>query len=1077
MSINHHSSPDPDGLLFQTISVDQTQYLNNPNAELEWYRTLCQNLPSIYFSLNLEGNIIYVSPFAAQRVGVTPEELIGKTIGEIVFPLDRANFEAKWVDFINNSEGLTSWECRLQGKNDDIFWVKIQAKRCDYSTLNIVILQCQEIDEYKIALQQFDTQVHDILNNASAAIISFRVFPDRTWEYNYYSSGCETIFGYTPQELMRDRDLWFSRVHPEDRDHVIIPIFDSFFSEKSIRIEYRFYHKDGSVRWISDTYTSRKDSRINAWNVTTIATNITSCKNTEKALQESEMRFRQLAENMGEVFYITSFQDQELIYVSPAYQKIWGQSLEHIYRNPSAWLEAIHPDDCEQVRRDFSDKLQGKSMQSEYRIIRPDGSICWIFDRNFPVFDSEGNVIYHVGLAEDISERKKTEEARRVSQARFAGILEIANDAIISIDQSQNITLFNQGAEKIFGYTSEEVLGKNLTILLPLSAFSKHSQHIDKFGNSLEKSRKMGFSNKILGRRKDGIEFPAEASISQLKLGNEIIFTAIVRDITEQKKAEQKLKQQAEREQLLSMITQRIRQSLDLEEILTTTVREVRQLLQADRVLIYHIDSNNNGVVLTEATATDISPILGKPLPEEIFPQECYPLYRQGRIRTVIDVETDPMSPCLANTLREIGVKSKMVVPLLYCTQENNEFHDTLWGLLIAHHCRDPREWQTLEIDLLKQLASQVGIAIQQSQLYQQTQLQAQREKALNKVIQALRQSFDLKTIFSTTLSEVAKFSHLDSAQIVRYFPDEKVWIPVYDYRKNVIVPSALGIEISDENNEFSERLKRLEVVKINDASTSKDDINRQLAENFPGTWLLIPLDFQVENPQTQQHQVWGSLTLVRNNLLTPWLDWEVKLLCVIADQLAIAIHQSELYQELRAANLELEQKASLDGLTEIANRRRFDEYLNSEWQQHLWQEKPLSLILLDVDYFKSYNDTYGHLAGDDCLRQVARVIQHLLEKSKNLVARYGGEEFAVILPDTNIEGARAVAHRIQYAIKQLYIVHEKSTVSDFISVSLGISSIIPTPDFSPQILINRADTALYCAKQQGRDRYCEFQI
>ncbi len=1077
MCINDHSSPSPDGQIFQTNSVDQTQYLNNPNAQLEFYRTLEQNLPSIYFSLNLEGNIISVSFFAAQRVGLTQEELIGKNIKKIVFSLDCVHFEAKWVQFINDWEELSSWECRLQGKNDDIFWVKIQAKKCNYSGLDIVVLQCQDIDQYKIALENCDTQVHDILNNASAAIISFRIFPDHTWEYNYYSSGCETIFGYTPQELMRDRDLWFSRVHPEDRERLIIPALDSFFSEKNISIEYRFYHKDGSIRWISDTYTSRKDPIINAWNVITIATNITSCKNTEKALQESEMRFRQLAENIGEVFYITSFQDQELIYVSPAYQKIWGQPLENIYRNPSAWLAAIHPDDYEQVRQNFGSKLQGKSMQSEYRIIRPDGSICWIFDRNFPVYDSEGNVLYHVGLAEDISERKKTEEALRVSQARFAGIVEIANDAIISIDQSQNIILFNQGAEKIFGYTSEEVLGKNLAILLPLSAFSKHSEYIDQFGNSLEKSREMGFRNKIFGRRKDGIEFPVEASISQLKLGEEIVFTSILRDITEQKQAEQKLKQQADREQLLSMITQRIRQSLDLEEILTTTVREVRQVLEADRVLIYHIDSNNIGVVLTEATAADINPILGKPLPDEIFPQECYPLYRQGRIRTVIDVETDPMSPCLANTLREIGVKSKIVVPLLSCTQENNEFSDTLWGLLIAHHCRSPREWQTLEIDLLKQLASQVGIAIQQSQLYQQTQLQAQREKAINKIVQAIRQSFDLETIFSTTVSEVANFSPLDSAQIVRYFPDQKVWIPVYDYRRNTIVPSALGLEISDKNNEFADRLKRLEVVKINDASTSPDQTNRQLAENFPGTWLLIPLDFQVENLQTQQHQVWGSLTLIRNNLLTPWLDWEVKLLCVIADQLAIAIHQSELYQELRAANLELEQKASLDGLTEIANRRRFDEYLNSEWQQHLWQEKPLSLILLDVDYFKSYNDTYGHLAGDDCLRQVARVIKNLLEKSKNLVARYGGEEFAVILPDTNRQGAISVAQRIQNVIKKLYIVHEKSMVSDFISVSLGISSIIPTPDLSPQTLINRADTALYCAKQQGRDRYCEFQI
>lgn len=193
----------------------------------------------------------------------------------------------------------------------------------------------------------------------------------------------------------------------------------------------------------------------------------------------------------------------------------------------------------------------------------------------------------------------------------------------------------------------------------------------------------------------------------------------------------------------------------------------------------------------------------------------------------------------------------------------------------------------------------------------------------------------------------------------------------------------------------------------------------------------------------------------------------------VLRQRVKRLIQQVRLYQQLETANHELQRLAAIDSLTQVANRRRFDEYLQQEWQRMLREQLPLSLILCDIDCFKLYNDTYGHQAGDDCLRQVAQVIQNAAKRAIDLPARYGGEEFAVILPNTDQEGAILVAQDIQTGVKELGISHSASKVCDTVTVSLGVSNTIPSVITSPELLINAADKALYQAKAEGRDRYC----
>ena len=173
----------------------------------------------------------------------------------------------------------------------------------------------------------------------------------------------------------------------------------------------------------------------------------------------------------------------------------------------------------------------------------------------------------------------------------------------------------------------------------------------------------------------------------------------------------------------------------------------------------------------------------------------------------------------------------------------------------------------------------------------------------------------------------------------------------------------------------------------------------------------------------------------------------------------------------LQKANQELERLTFLDSLTQVANRRRFDDYLHQQWQHSRQENASLSIILCDIDYFKIYNDTYGHQNGDSCLRQVALAIAHTLKRPSDLVARYGGEEFAIILPNTDPQKAVEIAKRIRLNVNSLKISHAHSSVSDYITLSLGVFSMVPTQEGSPDLLVALADKALYEAKEQGRDR------
>lgn len=254
------------------------------------------------------------------------------------------------------------------------------------------------------------------------------------------------------------------------------------------------------------------------------------------------------------------------------------------------------------------------------------------------------------------------------------------------------------------------------------------------------------------------------------------------------------------------------------------------------------------------------------------------------------------------------------------------------------------------------------------------------------------------------------------------------------------------------------------------------EDIAREIGQGVRTNFELKSISREVDSMQSLYFDLHllGDLGNLPNALIIVILDVteEVEAKRELSQ---VANEYSLLNENLAVENRKLEALTNVDGLTDLGNRRAFDNYLDRQWQQLQRKQLPLALILCDIDHFKQYNDTYGHIGGDECLRQVAGILRSIPRRGSDFSARYGGEEFALILPETDGEGGLKVANRIRHELARLNIPHQSSPTSGWVTMSCGIASMIPYQNGKPQDLIAQADQALYEGKQQGRDRAVLF--
>lgn len=336
----------------------------------------------------------------------------------------------------------------------------------------------------------------------------------------------EKTLGYRQKELLSEPFLNF--VHPDDRAVTQAEMEKLNKNKATVSFENRYRCQDGEYKWLAwNAFPATGESLIYA-----VARDITEKKQAEKALRLTQFSVECAADA---IFWIDK--NAQFAYVNEAACQSLGYSRSELLSMNVADIDTNVPLSAWSQHWEEVKLKQAMTFES---IHQSKAAVCFSVEVrvNYLAFDEQE---YLCAFAHDISERKQTEKSLEKSQTRLAGILNIAEDAIVSVDAKQIITLFNQGAEKLFGYTCQEVLGQSLDLLLPLRFAEIHRRHLREFSQSSEISRRMGERKEVFGVRQDGREFPAEASISKLELGDEILFTVIVRDITERKQTEKLL--------------------------------------------------------------------------------------------------------------------------------------------------------------------------------------------------------------------------------------------------------------------------------------------------------------------------------------------------------------------------------------------------------------------------------------------------------------------------------------------------------------------------------------------------------
>ncbi|GAB1543554.1 hypothetical protein NUACC21_62290 [Scytonema sp. NUACC21] len=438
---------------------------------------------------------------------------------------------------------------------------------------------------------------------------------------------------------------------------------------------------------------------------------------------------------------------------STGHERLFGLSPGTFPGTYEAVIDCIHPDDRETVILALKYACtQGHDFHEEFRVVWSDSSIHWIESKGKCVYNNENQAVRMLGTVVEISPRIAKEEQLHLLES----VVVHTNNAVLLVKPKSiapletQIVYTNPAFSQMTGYTQQEVFGKALCILIGEDQLTK-----DKLRTAMQTRQSLRVD--LIIYTKENREIWVEVSIFPVadKTGSFSHWVVMLRDITERKQAEASLQQlnqelenrvqqrtmelersqatlqqQLKRQELMMRLVEQIRQSLDLKAILNIAIAEVQKLLTTDRVFIYQVHHNNTGTVVAEVVKCGCTQILDKTISLEAFPKKAQEDFLKGQIYTLTDCDKEEMLSCEADFLAEIQVRAMMGIPIIQ--------QDTLWGLLIVHQCSQPREWQTWEINLLKQLTNQMAMVIKQLELYQQLQEEL-RDRQQAEV--ALRQS------------------------------------------------------------------------------------------------------------------------------------------------------------------------------------------------------------------------------------------------------------------------------------------------------------------------------------------------
>ncbi|MDF5708981.1 MAG: diguanylate cyclase [Nostoc sp. S4] len=737
-------------------------------------------------------------------------------------------------------------------------------------------------------------------------------------------------------------------------------------------------------------------------------------------LKESETRYLAILEDQTELI-ARSLPNGTVTFVNEAFCRFFGlkrqQLIGHHYK------PIVFQEDRERVVNLVNSiSLENPVITFENRVIACQ-KVRWAQWITRGIFDEQGNLVELQSVGRDITDSKQAQEALSESEQKFRAIFNQTIQFIGLLEPSGIVLEVNQTALDFAGITREEVVGKLFWEAKWWTISPETQLQLRTAIAAAANGEFIRYEVDIWGRDCQAIAIDFSLRPILDRTGRVTLIICEGRDISQWQAA---LRERHKAEEAL-------RSSQDFLQKVANTVPHILYLFDL---------LQGTSIYLNQQSLT----VLGYS-PEEICQAD-----RQWLMNCF---HPDDRHLCYDLLSRFANLRDNEVLSTEYRFRHKNGE----WRWLNTREVVFARDASGTPTQILGSIED-ISTRKQAEAVLRQ---QATGERLITQVTQQIRQSLNLEEVLNTTVNSIRECLRSDCVAIYQLTADGSGYFAaesLADGYPQKLKQTILAFCIKGDFSDYYQRLPTI-LHNIQQCDLSADFELLQLHQVKAA--MVVPI-------LNGQH-LWGLVITYQCAIPRYWQPFEVNLLQQLASQVAIAIHQSVLYQQLQDANEELQRLVTLDGLTQIANRRRFNEYLESEWHRLKREKMPLSLILFDVDFFKLYNDSYGHLAGDNCLQKIASALLSTVKRPADLVARYGGEEFSVILPNTETKGAIHLAQAILQAVRDLAIPHAQSSVSDHVTVSLGVVSTVPNCEMSPQYLINAADKALYTAKQQGRDR------
>ncbi|EKQ68622.1 PAS domain S-box [Leptolyngbyaceae cyanobacterium JSC-12] len=739
----------------------------------------------------------------------------------------------------------------------------------------------------------------------------------KTFQFNFVSPQAEQLLGY-PIEQWLEPDFWVRHVYPDDLSAAIEICRAATQAGSNHELEYRMVAADGRIIWLKDVVTVVVENSQPTV-LRGVMLDITRQKQAEAGLSNQQIQI----EMAMEVAQLSTW-DWDITTNTVKYsrntQMLFGLPVD---QTPSSWqifIEVIHPDDRPLVQTAVQRSLNEDAPYNvEFRILRQSTEQRWVKSSGQVFRDNLGKPVRMLGVLIDITDRKQSEESLRQSRNFLQTVLDHLPIAVnVKDGRAEHFgvyTFWNKTCEQMFGLSADQVLGKTVFDCFPQA-------QAELFHQSDRDTFEQGMIENVMEvpqlRQESGDRLLHTVKIPIFdNQHNPQYLLSISEDITQQRQAEESLRQQTEREALLATITNNIRQSLDLKQILNTTVAQVRQFLQTDRVFIFRFRPSWNGIVLVESLEPGWESILGKMFHDPCFSDSFVKLYEQGRVHAVSDVLTAQLPDCYLKLLQGMQARAILVVPI--------KQHQRLWGLLIAHHCKGARFWHTFEIDLLEQLAEQVGIGIEQSELYQQVQrlnselerqvqirtaelqLASEFEATLKRITDRVRDSLDEDQILQTAVRELAIAIGVTGCNAALYNLETRTSKVSYEYTDSLVPLQGRVVQMDN----FPEGYRQL------------------IQGQYFQFCSLVPNPLRgyvamLACPILDDQGVLGDLWLVTQKYRA-FNDQDIRLVQQVANHCAIAIRQARLYQKAQAQVKELEKLNRLkdDFLSAVSHELR----------------------------------------------------------------------------------------------------------------------------------------------------------